>query len=81
MRSAFAEPQGAARELYGAAARSVTTPIASVLAPAATKKRLGCCCPTRPQMELLLDMVTLANLDSDKLSEELEQKENELSQR
>jgi hypothetical protein len=32
-------------------------------------------------MELLLDMVTLANLDCDKLSDELELKETELSQR
>lgn len=30
------------------------------------------------QVELLVDMVTLANLDCDKLSDELEQKEKEL---
>jgi len=29
-------------------------------------------------VELLVDMVTLANLDCDKLSDELEQKEKEL---
>jgi hypothetical protein len=38
-------------------------------------------CSSHPQLELLLDMVTLANLDCDKLSDELEQKENELAQR